>query len=322
MRALMYTGIRQLEVQELPEPAGDFVVGVLGCAICGTDLKTYLQGHPKFKPPMILGHEFIGRVLRAPEGCGFSADDIVNVAPYGECGVCGLCRRGAGELCSNKDYSPTGSFCEMVEIPLQFAARGLIKMDTPDFAYVLSEPLACVLCALEMLDITDDSRALIIGGGPMGALFAEALSGRGVPVSISEINPLRAGRLKGWGFDVRAPGDVNYGEYDNIVVAVNKPELVGDAVRDIADCGTVHMFSGMPASSMIDVSAYSIHYRKVRLVGCSGFALRHFSAAHDIIKADPGRYRKLITHYFKMEEGAGAFELLSEGNAFKVLIQP
>ena len=56
MKALMYVGTKQMEVQEIPKPEGDFLVRVLGCTICGTDLKTFLHGHPFFKPPTILGH--------------------------------------------------------------------------------------------------------------------------------------------------------------------------------------------------------------------------------------------------------------------------
>ena len=66
MKALVYVGEKQLELQNIPEPEGEFLVRVLGCAICGTDLKTYLHGHPYFKPPTILGHEFYGVVDKAP----------------------------------------------------------------------------------------------------------------------------------------------------------------------------------------------------------------------------------------------------------------
>ena len=102
MKALMYTGQRQLEVQEVPAPEGAFLVRVAGCAICGTDLKTYLHGHPYFKPPTILGHEFYGTVEAAPAQTGYQKGDPVVVAPYGDCGACDLCARGAGELCSHK----------------------------------------------------------------------------------------------------------------------------------------------------------------------------------------------------------------------------
>ena len=101
MKALIYQGERKLAVQSVPEPQGAFIVRVSGCDICGTDLKTYLHGHPNFTPPCILGHEFVGVVERAPAETGFVPGDPVVVAPYGECGECELCLRGAGELCRN-----------------------------------------------------------------------------------------------------------------------------------------------------------------------------------------------------------------------------
>ncbi len=110
MKALVYMGERSLEVQDMPAPEGAFVVRVRGCDICGTDLKTYLHGHPNFTPPCILGHEFIGNVERAPLESGYKPGDAVVVAPYGECGKCELCLRGAGELCRiNTMFHPARS---------------------------------------------------------------------------------------------------------------------------------------------------------------------------------------------------------------------
>ena len=76
MKALVYVAEKQLEVRDVPEPEGEFLVRVLGCAICGTDLKTLLHGHPYFKPPTILGHEFYGVVDKAPAGCGYAPGDL------------------------------------------------------------------------------------------------------------------------------------------------------------------------------------------------------------------------------------------------------
>ena len=67
MKALFYMGEKQLELKDAPAPTGEFVLRVTGCTLCGTDLKTWLKGHPMFTPPCILGHEFIGVVERAPE---------------------------------------------------------------------------------------------------------------------------------------------------------------------------------------------------------------------------------------------------------------
>ena len=68
MKALMYIGEKQLRVEEVAKPEGEFLVRVLGTTICGTDLKTYLKGHSYFQPPCVLGHEFYGEVVKTPEG--------------------------------------------------------------------------------------------------------------------------------------------------------------------------------------------------------------------------------------------------------------
>ena len=322
MKALMYTGERQLEVQEVPAPEGAFLVRVAGCAICGTDLKTYLHGHPYFKPPTILGHEFYGTVEAAPAQTGYQKGDPVVVAPYGDCGACDLCARGAGELCSHKRYVSSGAFCELVSVPLDFVADGVIRLDRPDEAFALVEPLACVLCGLDKVRLEHVRRCLIVGGGPMGALFALTLMDRGLPVDVVEPNERRRACLNGLGIPAFDSGAADYGAYDLIVVAVNKPELIAPAVAGVADNGTVHMFAGMPSGSSVTLDARAIHYRAVTLTGSSGFALAHFHRAYEIIRNNPDHYRRLITHRFPFAQGREAFAALERADAFKVLLRP
>lgn len=322
MRALLYLGERNLEVREIPEPEGAFLVRILACDICGTDLKTWLHGHPNFRPPCILGHEFIGLVERAPEGSGFRPGDAVVVAPYGECGACEICRKGAGELCREKRHVSSGALCELVEVPSDLVRDAVIRLDSPDDAYTLVEPLACVLTAMDKLCITPQSRVLIAGGGPMGVLFALTLASQNVDVAVSEPADARREQVSAFGIRTLKPEDVNAGEYDNIVVAVNLPALVEEYVKGIGDNGTVHVFAGLPAHTALSLDAYAIHYRGVTVTGSSGFKLPAFHRAHEIIKADPAHFRRLITHRFDLSQASRAFETLAEGLAFKVLIRP
>ena len=322
MKALMYLGDRTLEVQSVPEPKGAFVVRVSGCDICGTDLKTYLHGHPNFTPPCILGHEFVGTVERAPAGSGFVPGDPVVVAPYGECGECERCLRGAGELCRNKYLVSSGAFCELVEVPLEFVEKGVIKLDAPDDAFTLVEPLACVLTAMDKMRITKASNVLIAGGGPMGMLFALMLRSQGVRATISEPVETRRAQVSALGVTAILPETVAASEYDNIVVAVNLPSLVEEYVQSVGDNGTVHVFAGMPGGTAFTLDARAIHYRGVTVTGSSGFNLPAFHRAYGIIKADPAHFRRLITHRFPLERATEAFETLAEGKAFKIMIQP
>ncbi|MFA5544900.1 MAG: alcohol dehydrogenase catalytic domain-containing protein [Sphaerochaetaceae bacterium] len=326
MKALIYTGIEQLELQQIADPEGDFVVKVAGCGVCGTDLKTYLKGHHYFKPPTILGHEFTGYVTRAPKDSGFKIGDPVVVAPYAECGTCNMCKRGLKALCKNKSFVSGGAFCEYVVLPSDYKAvlkLPSINNEHPDMtAYTLVEPFACVLNGIKQLKINEYSNVLIIGSGPMGALFALYFLQNGVPVSVVEPNENRRETVASWGIDCYAPGEVDVGAFDNVVIAVNKAELVNQYVTSIADGGTVLLFSGLKKEEMLSTDSYSIHYRQVTLTGCSGYAMDEFNTAFEMISQNVQHYKRLITHIFPIEQGANAFELLRMGKAFKVVIVP
>ena len=115
MKALVYTDLQKMEYKtDYPVPNEEFLVRVMGCGVCGTDLKTYLKGHAYFQPPCVLGHEFYGEVIKTPEGLGYKNGDLVVVAPYFGCGECALCEKEAGSLCQNQSYVDYGAFAEVV----------------------------------------------------------------------------------------------------------------------------------------------------------------------------------------------------------------
>ena len=333
MKALVYTGIKQLEVKDVPEPSSDFIVRVLGCGICGTDLKTYQKGHHLFSPPAILGHEFYGLVEKAPIGCGYLAGDKVVVAPYAECGFCDVCIRGAGSLCANKHYVEGGAFCEKVGIASDYIEQGVFHIKELDDVYTLVEPLACVLNGFEQLDLKPTSRALVVGAGPMGALFALLFRAKGIPVAVVEPSAQRRERIASWGIEAFEPGGAGHveslsagrvekGIYDIAIIAVNKKELVSEYIRLVADAGTVLMFSGLSSDEIVAIDAYSIHYRQVSLKGSFGYALRHFKEALSLIEAHKEMFSKIITHNFPLERGKEAFEMLASGEALKIVLRP
>jgi len=322
MRALMYLGVGKLAMRDVPFPGDGFVVKVSGCGICGTDLKTYRNGHHLFPPPTILGHEFYGRVARAPSDSGYREGDLVVVAPYGECGVCEACARGAGALCRDKGFVEGGAFCEYVGIPSAYAAKGLYRIPDEDDVYALVEPLACVLNGMSHLRLRASSRVLVVGGGPMGALFALCFTARGLPIAVAEPARRRRELIASWGIEAVEPEAVEVGRYDNVVVAVNKAELFDVYVRGVADAGTVLMFSGLPKGEAVRIDSHSIHYREVSLVGSYGYALPHFEAALGMIRQDPALFSKVITHQLPLEDGARGFELLAEGEALKIVLRP
>src|SRR3954463_13687520 len=114
MQALRFHSALDLRIEDVPEPpepcAGEVVVRVATCGICGTDLHEYMAGpivtpvepHPLTgaQNPQILGHEFAGDVVATGPGVTSVAEgDRVAIMPLAYCGQCVYCRRGFQHLC-------------------------------------------------------------------------------------------------------------------------------------------------------------------------------------------------------------------------------
>ena len=322
MRALLFKAIGEMEMGNIPQPEGEFVVDVISCGICGTDLKAFLQGHRSIKPPTVLGHETIGVVSKAPEEAGYKPGDYVIVAPYGECGKCKTCLEGYGEMCSHKPHRVKGGFCEKVEVPIDFVRDGIIKIPEPDDVYTLVEPLACVLCGIKRMDLLPESKILIVGGGPMGNLFALLAQSMGNVAEIVEPEEIRRKYSEMLGIKSHVPGDVDVSQFDRIVIAVNKPEIISDYIKNVGDAGVVLIFSGLPKGAEFSVDAAAIHYREVTISGTSGYSIAAIHEAAEIIKKDPDHFKRLITHEFPLEKGPEAFEMMRKGETLKIVLKP
>ncbi len=91
------------------------------CAICGSDQKTFLNGNPRMKPPITMGHEFTGVIDTVGRGVtGFAVGERIVMATSISCGQCAYCRRGWSNLCVKLDpmgFSYPGGMAEYVVIP-------------------------------------------------------------------------------------------------------------------------------------------------------------------------------------------------------------
>ena len=325
MKCLIYKELGVVESGNAPDPTYPVWIKVKASGICGTDVKAVYKGHKYFKPPTILGHELYGQIYKTAEGFGLEEGTWVVAAPYYECGECDFCKAGKGDLCRNKHYLEGGAFAEYIGVPLGYE-DGLFPLppvkDTSEYdVYALTEPLSCVINGVERLEtIPDYSNVLVVGGGPMGALFALYYKQIGIDVAVVEPSKERREQLESFGIKTREFDSVKKGEFDNVVIAVNIPELVPQYMPLIREGGNLLVFSGLPSGVSLSVDASCVHYSEISVKGCSGFGLRQFKKAFEMIKADPALYRKLITHRLPFEEGQKAFDLLKSGKAFKILL--
>jgi NADPH:quinone reductase-like Zn-dependent oxidoreductase len=150
MRVARSVGVREVRLDEDPDPeagAGEVVCRVLACGVCGSDV---LDAWVARKVPAVLGHEIAAEVEQVGAGVSEVAPgDRVVVHHHAPCGECRRCRRGHETLCDR--FKATGlhpgGFAERVRVPADLVDELLVVngMDRERATFV--EPLACVLRA-------------------------------------------------------------------------------------------------------------------------------------------------------------------------------
>ena len=197
MRAAVYHGPGDVRIESRPEPeppaAGELVVEVLRGAICGTDSSEYAHGpqmiplndrhpHSGHVGPVVLGHEFVGRVTAVGEGvAGFAIGDRVVSGAGVSCGECEWCRAGRTNLCAHYytlGLSSDGGLATAAKTPAGICVR--VPDGCSDDAAAMAQPLAVALHALNRGRVRAEDTVVIIGVGGIGALVVGGAAARGV----------------------------------------------------------------------------------------------------------------------------------------------
>jgi 2-desacetyl-2-hydroxyethyl bacteriochlorophyllide A dehydrogenase len=173
----------------VPVPgAGEVLIEVSHCGICGTDLHLVLEGYAR--PGTVLGHEWAGLVVDPGPGVsGWSPGDRVVVGPEPGCGECRACRAGRPSVCLRRApidlLEFRGAFCRYVTAPAARLLRLPDTLSTRDAA--LTEPTAIAIHTVDLSGVTPDDRVLVTGAGPVGLLTIAVLRARGVTdITVSE----------------------------------------------------------------------------------------------------------------------------------------
>jgi threonine dehydrogenase-like Zn-dependent dehydrogenase len=108
VKAVCWTGINKLEVQEVPEPtivnSHDAIVKVLLTTTCGSDLHLLSGYIPTMRAGDVIGHEFLGEIVDVGSGVtNRRVGDRVTVCSFISCGQCSYCKGGLWSLCDNSN---------------------------------------------------------------------------------------------------------------------------------------------------------------------------------------------------------------------------
>lgn len=197
MKALVYVGTEKVEYRDEAAPAEprdhEVLLNIDACGLCGSDMHAYHGLDSRRVPPLILGHEATGVIQN-----GTRAGERVIVNPLITCGVCFDCVSGRSNLCASRELVGmrlAGAFAQQIVVPEKNTLSMPADMDITHAS--LTEPAAvslhCVLMAERVLGRpVSEARALVIGGGAIGALAALVLQSKGcTDVYLGDTNELR-----------------------------------------------------------------------------------------------------------------------------------
>jgi L-iditol 2-dehydrogenase len=191
MKAMMLTGIRQMEMKDIPEPVlvkpNDVKIRMSVLGICGSDIHYYTQGQigsQKVKYPFTVGHEGAGVVVEVgPAVRKVKPGDSIAIEPAMPCWECDQCLAGRHNTCRKLKFlgcpgQAEGCLMEYIIMPEE-SCFPLNRKLTPDHGSI-SEPLAIGIYAVKKSDNVTGLKIGILGFGPIGMSVMLAAKAEGV----------------------------------------------------------------------------------------------------------------------------------------------
>ncbi|WP_430907095.1 zinc-dependent alcohol dehydrogenase [Maribacter sp. 2-571] len=333
-------GPGNVRLQEMAEPKvenGMVLLEVNSCGICGTDLHVY---HDTFKnyPPVILGHEFSGRVVdkgNHTDGIALGQRYSVLGALTVICNDCEYCHSGEFMFCKAKrgmGHGVNGAFTKYVAArPDQLYAT---EDHVSDDVSALVEPFAVAVHAVgEIAHLQFGDTVLLSGPGPIGMLLLKMLLAQGIKTIVAGTSE-DADKLetaKTWGAhtvvkvdqedlqaivrdETRGKGvDIAFETAGAAASAANCLQ----AIRPLGQYVQVGHF-GKDIRIPFDLSAF----RQLTIKGSVGYTRATWDRAIEIINQGTIRLEDVITHRMPLTDWKKGFELMEQKKALKILLSP
>lgn len=336
MRALVYIGPEQLELEEMatpvPEP-GEALVKIRYAGICGTDLHLWHGEMSAVRPPVVVGHELVGEVVEDTTG-RLAAGQRVAIEPLLVCGACRACREGASHVCRNlrvQGVHANGGAAEFLCTPttrLHPIPDGLSWE-----AAACTEPASVAVHMVRRAGVELGGTVLVLGGGPIGFLVASVARAAGARrVLVSEVSQPRLALCRQAGIEAIDAGqadpvavirDLTDGEGADVVVeAVGHPATVSQMVAACRVRGRILVGGIGGAPSPVDLA--SVVFKELTLVGSRVYESRDMATALSLLGSGALNVDGLVTRTVPLENAVvdGYQRLRDSRDEMKVLLAP
>ncbi len=332
MKAMVLTGIKEMKLQDWPEPSieneKDVLLRVKLVGVCGSDVHYYETGRigsQVVKYPYLVGHECSAIVEDVGTGVRrVKKGDEVVVEPAISCHECDQCKLGRENTCRNLRFLGTpgqgdGCLCEYLVMPEEccFPTHGQITLEQG----TLCEPFTIGVYSVQQSHLSEGNKIAILGCGPIGlSCMAAAKAQNPQSIYMTDIIDCRV-EMAG----VAGATWTGNPENEDVVKAVRAEEPFGldvvyecagqqealdEAVEMLRPGGTL-MIIGIPRFERVSFVIDKIRRKEITLInvrrqnGCTQKAI-------DLIASGKSQVDFMITHRFKFADAKEAFDMVAE----------
>jgi len=332
MKAVTLTGIRKLEMIDIPKPEiikpDDVLIKVRSIGVCGSDIHYFESGRigsQVVQYPFMVGHELAGVV----EAIGSSVTNLkvgeeVAVEPAVVCHECDQCKSGRENTCRNNKFlgcpgQIEGCMCEYIVMPAEncFPTHGKLTLDQA----ALCEPLPIGIYALNRAGVKPTDKIAILGAGPIGLCVLIAAKAMGITdIIMTEKIPERIAVAKKGGADwVENPDTTDviaacheHFEHgvDVAIECAGKQETLDDGI-DMLKPGGKLIVVGIPTEDRVSFQADQYRRKEVTIYNIR--RQNHcVQPAIDIIAKGDIDVDFMITHHFTLDQSQEAFDMVCD----------
>jgi len=332
MKTMMLTGIRRMEMQEVPTPAvagdRDVLVRMGAVGVCGSDVHYYQRGKIGTQVvtyPFAVGHECAGVVEAVGAGVtGITPGQRVAIDPAITCGACDQCRVGRPHTCRHLRYlacpgQVQGCLSEFILMPEANCVPIQDAMTLEQAA--LSEPLSIGVYAVKLAALPAGAKVGILGAGPIGlsVLLPAKVAGAAVVYMTDKIDARLdvAGRAGAdWignpdsGHVAQRVHALEPAQLDVVFECCGDQAALDQAVELLRPGGKL-MIVGIPPDNTITFDINALRHKEIgvqtvrRQNGCVQRAL-------DLIDTGGVDVDFMVTHRFPFDRVQDAFDLVAD----------
>ncbi len=323
--------------------AGEILVRVHTCGICGTDLKKIATG--SHSAPRIFGHETSGVVAAVGDRVRkFAPGDRVVIFHHIPCRECYYCRHKTFAQCATykkvgctAGFEPSGGgFAEYVRVMDWIVEKGTVRIpDGVSFEQAcFVEPVNTCIKGIETLRLEPEETVLVIGQGPIGLILATLAKRAGARVITSDLYPARLTIANSFGHKITIDaskadavqtvrGLTEGRGADAVILAVGGSGMIRPAMDAVRPGGRVLLFAQTVRGEVtIDPSAVCVDEKS--LLGSYSASVELQEESVRFVMDREMDLERLISHRFPLERSVEALNLAAhpQPDSMKIVIQP